>query len=140
MRNYRRFVALLLLLVAAVPLLLGCGRDGPPRAVVYGSASYQGEPIKLGTIRFQPEPNSPVPPSGGYIVDGRYEITHHGGVPVGTHRVEVEGLRPKNIGTDVDLPNPPQEQYLPEKYNRKSDLTLVVTGDGKRQEFNLELE
>ena len=36
--------------------------------------TYQGKPLEKGQIRFVPAPGTRAPPSGGFIIDGRYTI------------------------------------------------------------------
>lgn len=118
------------LLVAV--LFGGCQtHQGAERVVVSGKVSYQGEPVAEGRIRFVPMPGSSVPMSGALIQDGRYTVSSHGGVPVGTHKVEIEAYRRSAAGPDNEaVPmgkaagRPPQ--YLPPRYNVKTDLQISI--------------
>jgi hypothetical protein len=118
-------------LALALALAAGCGKDGPERAVVRGRVTYQGQPVAHGHIRFLPEEGAIAPPTGAVITDGRYSADAQGGVPVGTHRVEIEAFRaaPKP-GDDVDVNVPPPPQYLPPRFNRASELQLTVPAGG----------
>lgn len=68
---------------------LGCGGSeaGPHRRVVTGEVTVEGKPLAAGEIRFLP--TEPGPVSAALIQDGRYEINHLGGVPLGQARVEI---------------------------------------------------
>jgi hypothetical protein len=118
----------------------GCGRGGPERALVCGKITYRGEPVTKGEIRFIPIQGTETPMWAANVVDGQYEAYGKGGVPVGTHRIEVFGWRPKlqKAQTTTGLPlglttgKHPREQYLPAKYNSQSQLEITIApGSGK---------
>ena len=118
-------------------LLVGCGSQGPERATISGTVTYMGEPLKTGVIRLVPMPGTTAPVSTAPITDGRYTLSAHGGVPVGTHKIEIMANRPnKQAPVEVeDFPGLASkanvEQYIPEKYNKKSELTITVpSGSG----------
>lgn len=130
--------------VAAVFLAfcLGCGGDGIKRCVVTGTIQFEGAPISNGEIRFVPDEG---PISGGPIIDGKYEIKHKGGVPVGKHTVRVtaytidasDARRDERdiaeIGTGTEF------QYIPEMYNEKSTLRAEIGGQNPQTlDFDLE--
>ena len=138
MRNY-------LIVIVAVVVLSGCGGgSGRDRVVLSGTVSYQGEPVETGSIRFVPISGTKGPASGAVIQDGTYETKARGGVPVGSHRVEIKATRltgepkpPELQG--LDLMPEPMEQYVPDKYNAKSELTVTVEPDGDpTHNFDLE--
>ena len=121
-------------LVAAVlsaALLSGCGRgDGPERVVVSGTVTYRGQPLEKGQIQFFPAQGTKAPMAGAEIVAGKYKVDAKGGVPVGTHRVEILALRPaplpKNLPPEALDQGVPMQQYIPAKYNAKSELELTI--------------
>jgi len=123
----------------------GCSKKSAiDRVVVSGSVTYQGQPISLGQIRFLPDANTQAPMSGAFISDGRYVVDAKGGVPVGTHRVEILAFQTevsRGAGPDIKVQGGSREQYLPEKYNSASGLVLSV-GPGQSSpmshDFNLE--
>jgi hypothetical protein len=97
------------------------------RVMVSGQASYQGEPIVVGQIRFTPIPPSSGPLTIEQIRDGKFNTLLNGGLPVGTHRVEIKMFRPEEYATMGRSPGSPgPEQLLPEKFNRESELTIKV--------------
>jgi len=133
--------------VAAV-VLAGCGQDGPERAVVSGTVTYQGKPLEEGQIRFLPVKGTEAPVSGGAIRKGEYRVDAKGGVPVGTHRIEIIAYRvpPESLEILKTLPPdatetemPPREQYIPAKYNADSELEITIPpGSGAiRRDFQL---
>ena len=71
------------------------------------------------------------------IGQGQYRITARGGVPVGTHRVEVQAFRPipgakpyteeeADGEWDIQPGDLPKEQFLPAKYNRASTMEVTI--------------
>jgi len=142
--------------VLAAPLVVlscvavsGCGRDGPERVVLTGTVTYQGEPVQYGRIRFLPADGTVAPMSGGYISKGRYVADAKGGVPVGTHRVEITAFRidPKYVHlTDnpdfhlsANIEEIPRQQYIPEQYNAASKLTMTIPPGSRRIEKDFDL-
>lgn len=131
-----RHVDIALFVTSALSLICvgGCGDRGPERVVVSGAVTYQGEPIGEGCIRFMPTAESMVPMAGSWITDGKYKISGRGGVPVGTHKVEIEGYRINMKALRPGQPVPqsamekgaPRVQYLPECYNAKSELQITL--------------
>ncbi|MBN2290946.1 MAG: hypothetical protein JXM70_00890 [Pirellulales bacterium] len=122
-------------------MTFGCGRGGLERAIVTGRVTYRGEAVANGEIRFVPTKGTQGPISGGSIAAGEYVADGLGGVPVGMYRVEIRAFRiPKPekldpMGDDFA----PRKQYLPEKYNVKTELEMTIApGSGKIvQNFDL---
>jgi len=112
----------------------GCGKEGPERVVVSGEVSYQGEPVRAGVIRFHPIKGTRTSMWGAYVVEGKYTTRKGGGVPVGTHRVEILGFRVEGGGQagveapaiDGGLAARPREQYIPPKYNTRTELEVTL--------------
>jgi len=108
----------------------GCGRrsDDVPRATISGTVTYQGQPVVSGQIRFVPTGTPPRPVNGTVIREGKYQAALWGGVPVGACRVEIEAWRliPNASADRLGGGKPPAEQFLPAKYNEKSELTLTI--------------
>ena len=115
--------------------------------MVRGTVSYEGQPVESGQIRFHPIKDTRTPMWGAYIRDGQYEAYGKGGVPVGTHRVEILAHRVKpgaaemaeSAASDPLLVGLPTEQYLPEKYNTKTELEITIEpGSGRvTRDFDL---
>ena len=143
----------LLFITAAVGALIaviggGCAQEGPERVIVSGSVTYQGQPLGDAQIRFMPTKGTQAPVSGAAVGDGKYVVDGKGGVPVGTHRIEITAYRidpnykpPAGEAAQFvnDLEGPPREQYIPEKYNRNSELEITIeTGsDDVTRDFDL---
>lgn len=117
----------------------GCAKanDGPPRIILSGEVTFSGEPVPYGAVRFVPAKGSNLPVAAALIEAGHYLANNKGGVPAGTYRVEITGYRQPLAG-DIfqDAPNP---QYLPDKYNRRSEIEQTVKpGTTQSLDFHLE--
>ena len=149
-RSYRRRRLLgsisLTLLVAAIALCCaGCEKSSLyDRVIVTGTVTYQGAPIGDGMVQFVPIEGTKGTSEAGRIVDGTYTAKAKGGVPVGTHRVKIQGFQKKAApgpGETPGLAGVPQskQQYLPAKYNSKSELKRTVeSSKNLTMDFTLE--
>lgn len=116
---------------------LGCGGQELGKVVVTGKVTFEGVPVENGEIRFYPTKETIGPVSGAPIVNGQFEAKAKGGVPLGTHQVQIRGYRAAGAGPDISSSpaaapgdaTGPAEQYLPAKYNDDSTLTLTVGSD-----------
>ena len=114
-----------------VAVLAGCGRDEVDRVVVSGHVTYLDQPIEIGGIQFVPREGTPGVATLVEIAGGEYVASAKGGLPVGSYRVEIVGFRrpasadPRAGGGPV-LSEAPREQYIPEKYNEKTQLTTAI--------------
>ena len=145
--------------------LTGCGgKDN--MVVVRGKVTLDGKLVTEGRVRFQPEQGTTgrvtiVP----IDENGEYNAHLKGGVPIGTHRISIvayslEGIGPALDGNDpsIDMANPRASikksrrklpvpvyeieglpQFLPPKYNVRSELTVNVTGEDDPQTQDFEL-
>lgn len=130
----------------------GCGKQRIERAIVYGTVNFGGKPISKGTIYFTPIEGTKTPPGAAQIIDGKYRVETRGGVPVGTHKIEIEAFRPLAPDSPVAIeaariakehPNldfpPSREQYIPARYNTTSELKITIPSGSGSVEHNLEL-
>jgi hypothetical protein len=123
------------LLLAGLILLLtvaGCGSSGPKQLTVTGTVKFDGKEVAEGDITFIPEDKS-VGPEGGKIKDGKYTIKGRSG----KNKVQIMATRTvpgKKGPMGEDL----IEQYIPEKYNDQTELSVDV-GEGKT-EHNFDLK
>lgn len=108
--------------VALVGLLvIGCGKGGAARYDVSGSVTYEGQPVPVGSIVFEPDGSkgNSGPSGHAQIKDGKYDTTLEDGMGTvgGPHVVRIVGLDGKPAGeltqgtplfpaysTTVDLP------------------------------------
>lgn len=117
--------------LAALLTIAGCrsSSSGIEKTVVRGEVSYNGQPIENGQIMFFPIDGTPGPVSGAPISNGVYVAEGKGGVPQGRHRVQIEGYRaPVGANQRVDR-ELPRFQYVAEKYNTRSELTVEISDD-----------
>jgi hypothetical protein len=131
-----------LMALASLAAILGCGdSDASSRAAVQGSVTLDGQPIAEGSITFFPTGTTAGPSAGGTIENGRYSIPRANGVVVGQNRVEITGNR--KTGTKTRDPSNPKreidqsEQFVPEKFNRKSELVKTVGQGANSIDFEL---
>ena len=129
-RRKIKFVVSRLCFITWLVLLptLGCGnRSGIERIYVSGKASYREQPVEVGQIRFIPIAPTSGPVTIELIRDGHYETAVSGGVPVGNHRVELRMYDAEEYRTAPRTAgSPAPRQLLPDKYNRKSELTTTI--------------
>ena len=122
--------------ILALAVIAGCGGDPYDRCIVNGEVRYMGRPIEHGQIRFMAMEGTQVPAAGAQIIDGKYTVDHQGGVPSGEYRVEFFEFQPHggSVGMDGIV-----KQVLPEKFNRRSTMTLAVPPGGERitQDYDL---
>ena len=124
-------------------LSVGCAASNPDgRIPVSGTAKLAGEPVEVGYIMFVS--TSGGKSSGGKITDGAFELSGDKGIPKGSYKVKITGERPsgKKI-PDSDYPDQmidEIEQYIPDRYNSKSELTLDVAGPIEPLEYDLKAD
>ncbi|MDR1384740.1 MAG: hypothetical protein LBJ67_12980 [Planctomycetaceae bacterium] len=131
----KHFIGLILVLLAV--LLTGCGRsDG--RVAIRGNVALDGVPLADGTITFFPTDGGNGVSSGGSIQQGYYTSD----LMPGKYVVQITANRKtgKMISIYPDMPPSEEfEQYIPAKYNKKSELTIDVENKSK-QTFDFALE
>ena len=91
---------------------------------IKGTVTYDGQAVDDGMVTFMPFPGAPGTSESASIKDGGFSVR----LPEGQRTVEVYGYR---LGPAVVMPTggasqPSREQYIPEAYNAKSELTLTV--------------
>lgn len=130
-------------LVAALLSTIGCtgSPPGPPRGSVSGKVTFDDQPLSEGVITFIPTGDTKGAPTGTTITNGAYDIDTERGPSVGTHRVEIVA----NRKTGKTLPAVPPatadinevEQFLPTRYNTKSELTANIQSGSNSADFEL---
>ena len=126
--RYHRLVALGLLLA-----LNGCGDRAGGRLAVQGAVTFDGQSLDGGSISFRPVAGTTGPTAGAKIVDGRFSIPTDKSLFAGKYRVEITATR--KTGKQVKDPTfgamvDQVAQYLPGRYNRRSELTAEVRPGG----------
>jgi hypothetical protein len=123
-----RFAACCLLPALFAAALLGCGPSKPETYPVSGTVTWNGQPLPEGSIRFEPEDAKGLPPDPGQIKDGKYQLQAR----PGKKRVQIYATR-ESGKIDPIMGAAPREQYIPAKYNDKTELRAEVTPDGKNE-------
>lgn len=118
--------------------MVGCGGpEGPVRnyADVTGKVSYQGVPLKMGTVVFQPA-SGPFA-SGQIQPDGTYRLKGE----IGENSVRITSRDPE----DTAPPDPANltkivrpKSHIPEMYGEpQSGLKFIVKEKGNQADFDL---
>lgn len=119
---------------------LGCGKSGVERVYVSGKATYDGQPIEIGQIRFVPTSPATGPVTIERIENGQYATKTTGGVTPGTHRVEMRMYDSHEYETAPRVAGSASvKQLLPDKYNRNSELTLTIESGSDSVTHDFEL-
>ncbi|MDR1382790.1 MAG: hypothetical protein LBJ67_02925 [Planctomycetaceae bacterium] len=131
----KNFIGLMLILFAV--LLTGCGKsDG--RIAIRGNITLDNIPLADGTITFFPTGGGSGVSSGGSIQQGYYTSD----LMPGKYVVQITANRKTGKMLPSSPGDPPLEefeQYIPTKYNKKSELTIDVENKSK-QTFDFALE
>jgi hypothetical protein len=116
-------------LISLCLLLPACGQSSMHS--VSGTVNYDGKPLPDGYISFAPDgPGAQGGGAGAKITDGQYQLR----TAAGKYRVQITANKmmplPKGeVGMYGEKEM--ERQYIPERYNAKSELTAEVPGSGK---------
>ena len=115
---------------------LGCGESLPTTIPVRGRVTWQGKPVPMGTVTFQPTetgPGAPLRPAVAEIApDGTYQLscfrTHDGAMP-GEYVVTIRASTPPPMEAGVPRPR----WLLPPKYANAgtSGLSRTIPADAE---------
>jgi len=134
MRSWPRLlsIGLLVPMVLLLPLA-GCSKPGRPGyQTVTGRVTFDGKPLENGFVQFVPV-DSKATPESGRIEKGVYRLdTKPGKVSVSVISTRLTGKMDPVMG------NPIEEMFIPERYNKKSELTAEVVS-GKANEINFDI-
>ncbi len=109
----------------------GCGEPGPRQVEVRGTVTWEDKPVEEGDIYFVPE-DPALRTEAGKIKDGEYHLK----VTLGKHKVRILACRLVPGKTDP-MGSPLKEDYIPEKYNKKTILEAEVTREKTSFDFPL---
>lgn len=122
----------LALLICLILGSVGCSSNtsGPGMHVVQGTVTFDGQPIETGRILFR-QTEGDGRAYSTEIVDGSYEME----VKEGSSQVTITASRliPGKFDNSNGTPEQMGEMYIPEKYNRKTELNALVTSGGENQ-------
>ena len=122
------------ILASVVLFLSGCGDAGPVMFPVQGNVTWNKMPLENGNITFEPTDTAKAP-SGGKIVNGRYQLR----ASAGKCKIRILATRPGKT-VDAQMGVAPQEQYIPAKYNSETTLEFEVQAAGPNvKDFDLEM-
>ena len=120
-------------------VLLGADGEDSSRISLFGTVKVDGKLLERGSVYFTlTSPSESLVTSGAYIHHGRFTLPTTDPLVPGTYQVRISGLESflsrDMFGGDPSMPAEP----LPECYNSKSVLQVVITHGGTRQlEFDL---
>ena len=123
----------LLTISTCVALLSGCDRSG--RVAIEGTVTLNGNPLEKGYVRFQPQAGTSSPSAGAEITMGKFSVAPQGGLLPGTFRVEITASRPTGQEVRTRFSSQPvvlEEQIIPAKYNKNSQLEITISPDGRK--------
>lgn len=129
---FRNAIALSWLASVALTLFVGCSNPDSGRASVSGKVTFDGEPVKTGQIAFEPQGQGRF--GIAQIVDGAYQMPPQQGPTPGKYTVRITANRPTGKPPQATPDNSDNgrptgesyEQYLPVKYNERSELTVEI--------------
>jgi hypothetical protein len=119
---------------------MGCSTGAP--CSVSGQATFGGQPISEGSIKFDPATDSPGASGSAQIKDGRYEVPLDAGMHAGRFLVSITAN--KKTGRTVkqfDSTTAKMEeiiQYIPERYNLQSTLEVDLAPGANEKDFQLQ--
>jgi len=109
-------------LVAVCLAAAGCSKSGPPRYQLSGTVKFDGKPIPVGFIYFNPDTTkgNSGPGSGAEIKNGAYSTPAGGGVIGGPMIVKIDGY--DGISKDLNGEVVPHGSALFEAYEVQVDI------------------
>ncbi len=122
-----------ILLLTFLATTIGCADDG--KYPVSGTVTWEGDLIPAdqnGFVTLMPVDASVAPDAGPIEADSTFSFR----ASPGDKRVEIMISRP--VGKKVEaMGMAAQEQYLPERYNEKTELTTTIVRGNNKLKFEL---
>lgn len=131
----------LLMVLALLGFLTGCGSSTGGRLAISGRVTFRGSPLNEGTIEFVSTDGNRQ--SGAAIVKGDYSIPAAKGLPAGKYTVRISAVQ--EAGAAVQGPPGPEsmtqkaQDLIPPEYNAQTTLTAEVKA-GERNSFTFNLK
>lgn len=127
-----------ILLLVALPLLVGCGgtESGPDSVLLSGKVTLDDQPVEEGDIYFRAKDGGNS--YAGKIVGGKYELK----TTPGDKRVEITAYQDVPGEFREDNPGektPVRKMMIPKQYNTETTLEISIPADSKKAEENFEL-
>lgn len=111
---------------------------------VAGEVMVDGVPVEYGSIDFKPINGTEGPTAGAAIREGKYKVASGKGPFAGEFRVEIVAIRTvdkKSVDMVTgEVLSKTSQRFLPEKYNKQSELTVEISADKTEYDFPLTLE
>jgi len=123
--------------LAALLLLFGCGKSGPPMGEVSGKLTFKGNPVAEGRVSFM---NSEAGTGGeGKVTNGTFALSAP--LPTGEYKVMVlplvvrqqEGGKGPEVGVEKPAPD------IPQKYRVIGTTTLKATVKEGKNDLTLDM-
>lgn len=141
---FRGLVVAFAALLAASASGCSSDSDGLAREPVWGTVTFDGQPLERGTITFVPEGETPTQ-GGATIAGGKYSIVKDEGLVAGNYRVAISS--PQGGAETIEdttndapgMPPKPRKDLIPARYNSKSTLTAEVKA-GASNALNFDME
>ncbi|WP_406697956.1 hypothetical protein V5E97_03790 [Singulisphaera sp. Ch08] len=145
MGTCRSFQRLFGKLAATLLLTGGCGSDAVddrPREPISGTVTFDGQPLKDGTIQLQPASQKEGVASGGTVTDGHFEIPRTEGPVPGNYSVAIYAAAgtASSGSAEESSPTAPMPRarkslaslrgMIPTRYNIETKLTAEVKSGG----------
>lgn len=114
-------------------LAIGCGGDG--KYPVVGQVTWEGAPIPddhNGFVTLTPTDPGIAPDAGPIGPEGRFDFR----ASAGEKKVEIMITRPEGKVVKA-MGMAPQVQYIPERYNEKTELKTVISKSANQLQFDL---
>jgi hypothetical protein len=119
--------------------LSGCaGEDG--YQAISGKVTFNGMPLKHGSIQFFSLGEKSVPSAGAMIQNGAYQVPKEHGLKPGTYLVKISSTERDETAKGGSTLNPVLvRETIPPSYNSESTLKVEIVTGGRRQfDFNVE--
>ena len=126
--------------------LAGCGGaiDTLPRQPISGTVTFEGEPLKSGSIQFVPDKTKEGITSGGVITDGRFDVAQADGPVPGQYKVIIFAAGGSGAAANAGEPPGPGPTVekkgrldrsgggglIPMRYNLRTELKAEVKAGG----------
>jgi len=99
--------------------------------------TFDGQPLKKGTIQFQPASQAETVAAGGPITDGNFDVPQKEGPVPGKYKVQIftqEESRPAlaegEMPGAIQVPKKRPVGLIPPRYNVQTELTAEVKPGG----------
>jgi len=126
----------------ATLIVPGCGRSGPEMAAVFGKVTYNGKPVPMGTISFQPDAPDGRTAVGEIDSDGSYQLQTENpgdGAQLGSYHVSISAVDAPVLDYIPAKPVPPK-RLVPEKYEKPETSGLTATVKSGKNEIPFDLK